>query len=72
MRRILKGIGYVSIWVLVWGTFGSIIDAGLLQVGAYLEGGAEQATTFIVAAVISVAGAFSFYKEVLGNNDSKD
>ena len=68
MKKILKGIGYVSLWVLVWGTFGSIIDAGLLEVGAYLPGGREQAATFAVAAVISVAGALSFSQEALGED----
>jgi hypothetical protein len=30
MDRTLKGVAYVSVWVVIWGTVASLIDAVLL------------------------------------------
>jgi hypothetical protein len=55
MNPTLKGISYVSVWVLLWGTASSLADFVLLERGAYAAGTAGQAITFVsygVAAVV--------------------
>ncbi|MFN9623671.1 MAG: hypothetical protein ACK587_12710 [Cyanobacteriota bacterium] len=64
MNRTLRGISYVSVWVVLWGTAASLADAVLLQREAYGPGTAGQAVTFascgVAAAVLAVrlAGRF--------------
>jgi hypothetical protein len=66
MDRTLKGVAYVSVWVLLWGTAASIADAVLLERGAYAAGGAGQAITFasygLAAVVLAVRLAGRFLK----------
>lgn len=55
MSQALKGIAYVSVWVLLWGTAASLADFVLLERGAYAAGTSGQAITFVsygVAAVV--------------------
>ncbi len=55
MNPTLKGISYVSVWVLLWGTAASLADFVLLERGAYAAGTAGQVITFVsygVAAVV--------------------
>jgi len=55
MNRTLKGIAYVSGWVMLWGTAASLADLLLLERGAYAAGTVGQAITFAsygVAAVV--------------------
>jgi hypothetical protein len=58
MTRTLKGITYVSVWVLLWGTAASIADFVLLEREAYGAGSGGQAITFasygIAAVVLAV------------------
>ena len=61
------GIGYVSAWVLIWGTIGSLIDLPFLNSEIYLPGSVGQVTTFIVTAVISVIIGVFLYPKVLEN-----
>jgi hypothetical protein len=64
MNRTLRGIAYVSLWVVLWGTAASLADAVLLQREAYGAGTAGQAVTFasygLAAVVLAVrlAGRF--------------
>jgi hypothetical protein len=64
MNRPLRGLAYVSVWVLLWGTAASLADAVLLQREAYEPGTAAQAVTFasygVAAVVLAVrlAGRF--------------
>ena len=64
MNRTLKGVAYVSVWVLLWGIAASLADTVLLQRGAYGAGTSGQAITFasygIAAVVLAVrlAGRF--------------
>ena len=64
--RTLKGVAYVSVWVLLWGTAASIADAVLLERGAYASGTAGQAITFAsygaAAVVLAVRLAGRFLK----------
>ncbi len=49
------GIVYVSLWVIIWGTIGSLIDLPLLNSGIYLAGSIGQITTFTITAIGSIA-----------------
>ena len=51
-KKTLIGVSYVSSWVIIWGTIGSLIDFYFLQ-HTYLPGSAGQFSTFIVTAIIS-------------------
>ena len=66
MDRTLKGVAYVSVWVLLWGTAASIADAVLLERGAYATGTAGQAINFasygIAAVVLAVRLSGRFLK----------
>jgi hypothetical protein len=64
MDRTFRGITYVSVWVLLWGTAASIADYVLLEREAYAAGSAGQAITFAsygaacVVLAIKLAGRF--------------
>jgi hypothetical protein len=66
MTSTLRGIAYVSVWVLLWGTAASLADTVLLQRGAYAAGTAGQAVTFasygVAAVVLAVRLAGHFLK----------
>ena len=51
-KKTLVGVSYVSAWVIIWGTVGSIIDFYFLQ-NTYLPGSLGQFSTFIITAVAS-------------------
>ncbi len=62
------GVAYVSIWVIIWGTFGSLIDYPLLINNIYEASSLGQLTTFLVTAIISITIAvalFSFFSKKL-------
>jgi hypothetical protein len=67
MNPTLKGIVYVSVWVLLWGTAASLADLVLLERGAYEAGTSGQAITFasygIAAVVLAVKLAGRFLKQ---------
>ncbi len=48
------GIGYVSVWIVIWGTIGSLVDLPFLKSGTYSEGSLGQVTTFTVCGVLSI------------------
>jgi hypothetical protein len=64
MNRTGRGVAYVSVWVVLWGTAASLADFVLLQRGAYQAGTTGQAVTFasygLAAVVLAVrlAGRF--------------
>jgi hypothetical protein len=66
MNPTLKGVAYVSVWVVLWGTASSLADFVLLQRGVYEAGTSGQAVTFaaygIAAAVLAVRLAGRFLK----------
>ena len=51
-KRTVVGISYVSAWVIIWGTIGSLIDFYFLQ-NTYLPGSIGQFATFIITAFLS-------------------
>lgn len=58
------GIAYVSIWVVIWGSFGSIVDLPLLNAGIYLPGSIGQITTFSISALISFLVGFLIFPKL--------
>tara|TARA_Y100001968_G_scaffold311253_1_gene333116 strand:- start:165 stop:377 length:213 start_codon:yes stop_codon:yes gene_type:complete len=59
-KKTLVGISYVSIWIIIWGTVGSLIDFYFLQ-NTYLPGSIGQFLTFIITALASsIAAIFLF------------
>ena len=60
----IKAILYISVWVIIWGTFGSFIDYPLYKNKIYLEGSIYQYFTFTVTAIISFLSAKFFYKKI--------
>ena len=50
-KRKLVGVSYVSAWVIIWGTIGSLIDFYFLQ-NTYLPGSIGQFSTFIITAFL--------------------
>ena len=51
-KKTLIGVSYVSAWIIIWGTIGSLIDFYFLQ-NTYLPGSLGQFSTFIITAIIS-------------------
>ena len=51
-KKTLVGVSYVSAWVIIWGTIGSLIDFYFLQ-NTYLPGSIGQFSTFILTALLS-------------------
>ena len=51
-KKTLVGVSYVSAWIIIWGTCGSLIDFYFLQ-NTYLPGSIGQFSTFIITAFIS-------------------
>ncbi len=47
------GIAYVSAWIVIWGTFGSLVDYPLLENKIYNPGSLGQFTSFTITAAIS-------------------
>jgi len=60
----IKVFLYISVWVIIWGTFGSLIDFPLYKNKIYLEGSIYQYLTFTVTAIISILSAKFFYKKI--------
>jgi len=55
---------YISVWVIIWGTIGSLVDFPLYTNKIYLEGSIYQYLTFTVTAIISIISAKFFYKKI--------
>ena len=60
----IKIVLYISTWVIIWGTLGSLIDYPLYTNKIYLEGSVYQYLTFIITAMISILSAKFFYKKI--------
>lgn len=67
MNPTLRGIAYVSVWVLLWGTAASLADTVLLGRGAYEAGSGGQAITFasygLASVVLAIRLAGRFLKQ---------
>ena len=62
-KKTLVGVSYVSAWVIIWGTVGSIIDFYFLQ-NTYLPGSLGQFLTFIITAAISAIAAIYMFPTI--------
>ena len=60
----IKVFLYISVWVIICGNFGSLIDFPLYKNKIYLEGSLYQYLTFTVTAIISIISAKFFYKKI--------
>jgi uncharacterized membrane protein len=70
MDRTLRGVAYVSVWVLFWGTAASVADFVLLEREAYLAGSPGQAITFASYGVATVVLAVRLAGRFLKNEHS--
>ena len=60
----IKVFLYISIWVIIWGTIGSLVDFPLYKNKIYSEGSIYQYLTFTITAGISIISAQFFYKKI--------
>jgi hypothetical protein len=70
MDRTLRGVAYVSVWVLFWGTAASVADFVLLEREAYTAGSPGQAITFASYGVATVVLAVRLAGRFLKNEHS--
>jgi hypothetical protein len=70
MDRTLRGVAYVSVWVLLWGTAASLADAVLLEREAYAPGTPGQAITFLSYGAAAVVLAIRLSRRFLGTDDA--
>ena len=68
MNQTLRGIIYVSVWVVIWGTVASLMDWMLLTGEVYETGTSGQAITFIVYGAATVVMATRFSSRFLGSD----
>ncbi len=62
-KKTVVGVSYVSAWVIIWGTIGSLIDFYFLQ-NTYLPGSLGQFSTFIITALISSITAIYIFPTI--------
>ena len=62
-KKTLVGVSYVSAWIIIWGTIGSLIDFYFLQ-NTYLPGSSGQFLTFIITALISSIAAIYIFPTI--------
>jgi len=62
-KKTLIGVSYVSAWVIIWGTIGSLIDFYFLQ-NTYLPGSIGQFATFIITAFLSSIFAIYIFPKI--------
>ena len=60
----IKVFLYISVWVIIWGTIGSLVDFPLYKNKIYSEGSIYQYLTFTVTGIISILSAKFFYKKI--------
>ena len=60
----IKVFLYISVWVIIWGTIGSLVDFPLYKNKIYQEVSIYQYLTFTVTAIISIISAKFFYKKI--------
>ena len=69
MSSTLRGVGYVSVWVIVWGFVGSVIDWPLLQNDIYNVYSLGQAINFGGTALACIALAIKLAPRWLNSDD---
>ena len=69
MNPSVKGVLYVSVWVMLWGTAASLADLVLLKRSAYEAGSAGQAITFASYGIAAVVLAVKLSGRFLSTDD---
>ena len=69
MNKIAKGIAYVSVWVMIWGTIASLVDFALLGADLYENGSIGQASTFATYGLAAIAIAWKLAPKFLNETD---
>ena len=59
-----KVILYISSWVIIWGSVGSLIDYPLYKAEIYSEGSIWQYLTFTITGIISFFIGLKIYKKL--------
>tara|TARA_Y100001968_G_C19057242_1_gene572033 strand:+ start:20 stop:235 length:216 start_codon:yes stop_codon:yes gene_type:complete len=67
-KQSLIGIGYVSAWIMIWGTIGSLVDFPLLQAKLYSAGSLGQLSTFSITALLSIFAAIYLFPKIINRN----
>ena len=72
MTTNLQAIGFLLTWVLGWGIGGSLIDAGLINIGIYsLEGGQlGTLVTFVFWTVVWGGFGYALYQRFTNTDQS--
>ena len=60
----VKVVLYISAWIIIWGSVGSLIDYPLYKAEIYNEGSIWQYLTFTVAGVLSFFIGLKIYKKL--------
>ena len=63
-KKYLKVILYISSWVIIWVSIGSLIDYPLYKAEIYSEGSIWQYLTFTITGIISFLIGFKIYKKL--------
>ena len=71
MNRTFRGVAYVSVWVVIWGTVASLMDWMLLTGEVYETASTGQAVTFIAYGAATVVLATRFSGRFLEEPDSE-
>lgn len=66
MNQTVKGVLYVSVWVLLWGTVASLADFVLLERAVYAAGSVGQGITFVGYGLAAVVLAIRLSGRFLG------
>ena len=71
MNTTLRGITYVSVWVVIWGTVASLMDWMLLTGEVYETGTSGQAVTFIGYGTATVVMATRYAGRFLASGNQQ-
>lgn len=69
MNKTAKGVAYVSIWVMIWGTIASLVDFALLGADLYDNGSIGQASTFASYGLAAIVVAWKIAPKFLNENE---
>ncbi len=67
IKRVVIGFLYVSTWVIIWGTVGSLIDFPLLKNEIYVAGSLGQIITFLITGLISIIASINLFPKLISS-----
>ena len=70
VNPVVRGVLYVSVWVVLWGTVASLIDWVLLAGDVYSTGSMGQASTFIAYGAATVVLAVKLSGRFLSQDEA--